>query len=558
MPFGAMSASPIQTGQLGGDPDWWRGGVIYQIYPRSFVDLNGDGVGDLAGINSRLDHVAGLGVDAIWISPFFPSPMADFGYDVSDYRGVDPLFGTIQDFDNLLSSAHEKGLRVLLDLVLSHTSDQHSWFQESRVDRTNSRADWYVWADPKPDGTAPNNWLSIFGGPAWEWDTRRRQYYMHNFLAAQPDLNFHNPQVQEAMLNVARFWLERGVDGFRLDTANMYAHDPALTDNPPRSQPAVPGVPEQNPYAMQEPIHNINRPETLEFHERLRKLTDEFNATTLVGELGVVPDMYASLTEYTAPGRLHMAYSFDLLGGEFKAQFFRRTAERMSRRAGECWPSWALSNHDVARAISRWRLGSNAQTAAPLLMAILCSLRGTPCIYQGEELGLTEATIPYELLQDPYGKRFWPEYQGRDGCRTPMPWASGAAHYGFSDATPWLPSAPEHGPLSVNDQDMNEGSVLNRVRRFLRWRGGFDQLRKGDIRFLDADPDVLAFLRQGAEADMLCLFNISDRQRSFETGEFTSVAPLTGHGFSGELLGLGVILPPFEAFFGTVPPQTWG
>jgi alpha-glucosidase len=545
----APAEQPTQR-QLGGDPDWWRGGVIYQIYPRSFLDLNGDGIGDLAGIAARLDYVAGLGVDAIWISPFFTSPMLDFGYDVANYRDVDPMFGKLEDFDALLEGAHRRRLRVILDLVLSHTSDKHPWFQESRVSRDNPRADWYVWADPRPDGSAPTNWLSIFGGPAWEWDTRRRQYYMHNFLAQQPDLNFHNPDVQQAMLDVARFWLDRGVDGFRLDTANMYFHDKELRDNPPVAPGmVVNGIPAQNPYGMQETRFNINRPENLAFMERLRALMDEYEATTTVGEVGAVVDMRKALEDYTAGSkRLHMAYSFDYLTNEYSAGHIRRVAEKMAK-AVDCWPSWAFSNHDNERVVSRWGLGADAERAGPMLVALLTSLRGTPCLYQGEELALTEAVVPFEMLRDPYGIRFWPDFKGRDGCRTPMPWSASAIHAGFSDATPWLPVPPDHVDRAVSEQDHEPGSPLNRVRAFLRWRREQTALLKGDVDFHDAPEPVVAFTRQTGDMRMLCVFNMGRAAASFDTGGFGPIGPLGGHGFGGRLEGAGVALQPYDAFF---------
>ncbi len=543
--------------QLGGDADWWRGGVIYQIYPRSFLDMNGDGIGDLAGISARLDYIAGLGVDAIWISPFFTSPMADFGYDVSNYRDVDPMFGKLEDFDALLEGAHKRGVRVMLDLVLSHTSDKHPWFQESRFDRHNPRNDWYVWADPKPDGTPPTNWLSIFGGSAWEWDSRRRQYYLHNFLTSQPDLNFHNPAVQDAMLDVARFWLERGVDGFRLDTVNMYFHDAELRDNPPIGQGAlVNGMPEQNPYSMQNPIYNITRPENLKFMERLRAVMDAYPATTTVGEIGCVTDMYGTLAEYTRGSeRLHMAYSFDYMSATFSAAHIRRVSEKMAAQEYS-WPSWAFSNHDVERVISRWGLSQNAEAAGPLLLALLTSLRGSPCVYQGEELALTEAVVPYELLKDPYGIRFWPDFKGRDGCRTPMPWNAAASHGGFTEGQPWLPLPPDHVERAVSVQDAAPLSPLNRARAFLHWRRDQTALIKGEIAFHDAPDPVVAFTRTHDDRRMLCVFNLGAAPASFDVGGFDTagfgpLSPLDGHGFGGALAGAVVALDAFDAFFAT-------
>ncbi|MBA5776038.1 alpha-glucosidase [Stappia sp. F7233] len=536
------------------DPDWWRGAVIYQIYPRSFADSNGDGIGDLPGIADRLDHIAGLGVDAIWLSPFYVSPMEDFGYDVADYRDVDPMFGSLADFDRLISEAHARGLKVLIDLVISHTSDRHEWFAESRANRGNPRADWYVWADPKADGTPPNNWLSVFGGSAWEWDTRRRQYYLHNFLKSQPDLNFHNAEVQDAVLDVARFWLERGVDGFRLDTVNFYFHDKELKDNPPLSPGGiVTGMTLANPYSFQDHIHDKTQPENLAFLERLRALCDEYPAITLVGEIGSDHNPPATMAAYTkGRRRLHMAYTFDLLSETFSAAFIRRTVEDFEASVGTGWPSWSLSNHDVPRVISRWNLEADAERAAPLLVAMVTSLRGTPCLYQGEELGLTEADVPFEMLQDPYGRQFWPDYKGRDGCRTPMPWRADVPHAGFSAANPWLPVSADHARRSVGEQEHDPASALSRVRRFLAWRSGHEALKKGTIRFLDMPEPVLAFLREAGAERMLCAFNLGAEPVSAVLPAGLRPEGIEGHGFAGEAEGGSLRLAGYDALFARV------
>lgn len=532
--------------QLGGDNDWWKGAVIYQIYPRSYKDTNGDGVGDLPGIVQKLDYIAGLGVDAIWISPFFTSPMKDFGYDVSDYQDVDPLFGTLDDFKQLLSKAHSLGVRVLIDLVLSHTSDRHPWFIESRSSRTNDKADWYVWAEPKLDGTPPTNWFSIFGGSAWEWDTRRRQYFLHNFLTSQPDLNFHNPQVQDALLDVVRFWLDLGVDGFRLDTVNMYVHDQQLRDNPPIGNKRVNGIDESNPYALQEPLYNITRPENLQFLERFRQVLDQYPAVTSVGELGAVTDMYTRIAEYTEQGkRIHMAYSFDFMTKEFSAAHIRRVVEKMEAMQGG-WSCWAFSNHDIARAVTRWGVGHQA---APLLTAILTSLRGSSCFYEGEELGLPEAEIAYEDVQDPFGIRFWPEFKGRDGCRTPIPWNGTEANAGFTDAgvKPWLPIPEQHKALAV-DQQQQSHAVLQRIQTFLHWRHQQSALISGDNRFLDAAEPFLVLMRD----DLCCIFNLSNAPQTYTLPANLSLQTVSGHGFSGVLANNKVTLQPYDAFFAKV------
>ena len=370
--------------------DWWRGAIIYQIYPRSFADSNSDGVGDLPGITDKLDYVASLGVDGIWISPFFTSPMADFGYDVSDYRDIDPLFGTLADFDKLVEKAHSLGLKIIIDQVLSHSSDQHAWFKESRSSRDNPKADWYVWADPRPDGTPPNNWLSIFGGSAWEWDSKRQQYYLHHFLSSQPDINFHNTEVRKELLDVMEFWLKRGVDGFRLDAVNFFYNDKDLRDNPANDGPAPNNVPASNPYARQKHIYDITQPENLTYMEEIRALMDRYGATTTVGEIGD-DNPLKTMAEYTEGGnRLHMVYSFDLLADTFSPAFIRDTVETLNNNIGDGWPCWAFSNHDVTRAVTRWEKDAPAELhdeRAKLLLVLLTTLKGSVCLYQGEELG---------------------------------------------------------------------------------------------------------------------------------------------------------------------------
>ncbi|MEE7545679.1 alpha-glucosidase [Xanthomonas sp. Kuri4-1] len=489
---------------------WWRGAVIYQIYPRSFLDADGDGVGDLPGIVERLDYVAELGVDAIWISPFFRSPMADFGYDIADYRAVDPLFGTLEDFDRLLAKAHALGLRVMIDQVLSHTSVEHAWFLESRQSRDNPKADWYVWADPREDGTPPNNWLSLFGGGAWQWEPRREQYYLHNFLSAQPDLNFHNPQVQQATLDNVRFWLDRGVDGFRLDAINFCFHDRQLRDNPPKpaDRRVGRGFSADNPYAYQYHHYNNTQPENLAFLERLRTLLDGYPGATSLGEISS-EDSLATTAEYTSRGRLHMGYSFELLVDDFSAGYVRETVSRLEAAMTEGWPCWAVSNHDVARAVTRWGGSPASPTLARLLVAMLCSLRGSICLYQGEELGLGEAEVPYEALQDPYGIAFWPTFKGRDGCRTPLPWTDEAPATGFTKGMPWLPVPAEHRALAVSRQLADPQSVLHAFRAFLAWRRTQPALMRGDIAFHPTDEPVLLFERSSGTERLLMGFNLS-------------------------------------------------
>lgn len=501
-----MSTSPIilpATGQ-----PWWRGATIYQIYPRSFADSNGDGIGDLPGITARLDHVARLGVDAIWLSPFFRSPMRDFGYDVADYCDVDPIFGTLADFDALVARAHRLGLKVIIDQVYSHTSDQHRWFADSRSGRDADKADWYVWADPRPDGTPPSNWQSVFGGPAWTWDARRGQYYLHNFLSSQPDLNCHNPEVQAALLGVARFWLDRGVDGFRLDALNFMMHDPALTDNPPAPDH---GRPRTRPFDFQQHLHNQSHADIPAFIERLRAVIDDYPDRFTVAEVGG-PDPDPEMKAFTAGDRrLNSAYSFDFLYADrLTPTLVADAVSRWPDRPGLGWPSWAFSNHDAPRCISRWVAPEGREGFARLALLLLMCLRGNPILYQGEELGLTQVEIGFADLRDPEAIANWPLTLSRDGARTPMPWAAEAPGLGFSTARPWLPLGPDHAPLAVDRQDADPGSLLNLARRLIRFRAAQPALRWGDLDVLRADERVLVIARRHETARLTCLFNLSD------------------------------------------------
>jgi alpha-glucosidase len=488
--------------------DWWKSAVIYQIYPRSFQDSSGSGVGDLKGITQRLDHVAALGVDAIWLSPFFTSPMKDMGYDVSDYTDVDPTFGTLEDFDALVARAHDLGLKVIIDQVLSHTSDLHPWFVESRTSKTNPKSDWYVWADPNPDGTPPNNWPSVFGGPAWEWEPRRRQYYLHNFLIEQPDLNFHNPDVQDALLAAMRFWLDRGVDGFRLDTVNFYVHDKDLRSNPPAEMPD--GLP-VNTYEMQEHMFSKNQPENIAFLKRMRALTDEYPDRAMVGEVGESHRPIEIMGEYTkGEDRLHMAYSFEMLSPNFSPAHFRSRIENFFEGAPDGWPCWSFSNHDVQRHVSRWADHSaDSDALAKQSIAMLASFEGTLGIYQGEELGQTETELVYEELTDPPALRFWPEERGRDGCRTPMVWETEAENAGFSDAKTWLPVKPPQAERAVDAQASRNDSVLQFYKEVIAYRKSSQALTRGRTEFLDVDDPVLALRRHTDGETLTCVFNLS-------------------------------------------------
>jgi alpha-glucosidase len=515
--------------------EWWRGAVIYQIYPRSFQDTTGDGSGDLRGITARLGYLADLGVDAIWLSPIFTSPMADMGYDVADYTDIDPRFGTLADFDAMLARAHELGLKVMIDQVLSHSSSEHPFFRESRRSRDNPKADWYVWADAKLDGSPPNNWLSIFGGGAWQWEPRRHQYYLHNFLVQQPDWNFHNPEVQDWLLSTMRFWLERGVDGFRLDTANYYFHDKLLRDDPADFRRK--DKPDWNPYYMQYHLFSKNQPENLAFLERMRALLDEFHARAMVGEMGESHHAIAMMGEYTTGRRLHKAYSFEMLSDTFSAAHFRGQVEEFFAGAPGGWPTWAFSNHDVVRHLTRWAgHGASQDALAKLCGALLMSLQGSICVYQGEELGQTETDLEYHELDDPQGKVFWPENKGRDGCRTPMVWDAAELNAGFSTGKPWLPVKPPQAARHVAGQLGREGSVLESYRRMLALRRKSPALRTGATAFFDTSDPVLAFARGG---EMLCVFNLSAGERAVEVSGAGATAIAEAAARDGDVLRLG-------------------
>jgi alpha-glucosidase len=538
------------------DKDWWRGAVIYQIYPRSYQDHNGDGVGDLVGITERLDYVAQLGVDAIWLSPFFTSPMKDFGYDVSNYRDVDPVFGSLGDFDRLIEKAHALGLKVIIDQVISHSSDKHPWFQESRSSRTNERHDWYVWADPNPDGTPPNNWLSIFGGSAWTWDSRRMQYYMHNFLVSQPDLNFHNPKVQDAVLSDMRFWLDRGVDGFRLDTVNFYFCSLGLESNPvvkPEDFNAS-TAPAVNPYNFQEHLYDKSQPENLEFLKRLRALMDEYPGRTTVGEIGDSQHQLEVMAQYTSgTDKLHMAYTFDYLGGAFDAGHFRKSIDLTEKDAPDGWICLAFSNHDVVRHVSRWAAHANKDAFARLTATMLLTMRGSVCLYQGEELGLTEAELAFEDLVDPYGIEFWPEFKGRDGCRTPMVWQANAPMGGFTTAQrAWLPVPADHLLKAPDVQEKQNDSLLHHYRATLSFRKQHPALIKGAIATLDAPDGVLLFTREAAGEKLLCAYNMSENVVTVPLPSGLVVRSAGAPGSVDEPVNNTLTLPAFGSFVGTI------
>ncbi len=532
-----------------GDPgsEWWRGAVIYQVYPRSFADTDGDGVGDLPGITARLDHIASLGVDGVWLSPFFASPMKDFGYDVADYCDVDPVFGTLDDFDGLIARARDLGLKIIIDLVFAHTSDQHAWFAESRRSRTGAKADWYVWADPKPDGSPPSNWQSVFAGPAWTWDARRGQYYMHNFLPEQPQLNLHRAEVQDALLDVARFWLERGVDGFRLDAINFAMHDPALTDNPP----LPPGGKRTRPFDFQDKLHNQSQPGIVDFLIRLRALTDSCGGAFTVAE--VVGDRAdAEMKAFTAgEDRLNSAYGFlYLYAPSLRAALVREGAAAWDDREGQGWPSWTFSNHDAPRAVSRWAESRDPRALAEMAMLLLMTLRGNAFIYQGEELALPQADVPFGRLVDPEAIANWPETLGRDGARTPIPWSADQPFAGFSTTEPWLPLDVRHPALSVDRQERDPGSMLQATRRLVALRKAHPALARGGMRLLDSSDEVLCFERLLGDERLICVFNLGHDGAPWRPPEgFTAIEQVNMDAAAPGLLPpmAGLVLAPKDA-----------
>ena len=472
---------------------WWKGAVIYQIYPRSFRDSNGDGIGDLPGITEQLPHVASLGVDCIWISPFFKSPMKDFGYDVSDYCDVDPIFGTLKDFDALVARAHELGLKVLIDQVYSHTSDEHAWFKESRSSRENPKSDWYVWADAKPDGSPPSNWQSVFGGPAWTWDARRGQYYLHNFLNSQPQFNLHNEEAQQAVLDVMRFWLDRGVDGYRIDALNFAMHDPELRDNPP-----APATDKQRtrPFDFQLKKFNQGHADIPPFIERIRALTDEYDGIFTVAEVGGDDAMREMRLFTEGENHLNSAYSFNFLYAEkLTAQLVCRSLNEWPDEVGVGWPSWAFENHDAPRALSRWCEPQDREAFARLKTLLLMSLRGNAILYYGEELGLTQVDIPFDQLHDPEAIANWPLTLSRDGARTPMPWKTCSCS-GFGSEKPWLPVGEDNRKRTVEAQEEDPDSLLAFTRDAIALRKANPAMHHGKVTTCEHDGHLMLLRRE--------------------------------------------------------------
>ncbi len=517
---------------------WWRDGIIYQIYPRSFSDSNQDGLGDLPGIVSRLDYLAELGVDAIWLSPFYPTPDKDFGYDISDHCAVDPRFGSLEDFDLLVEEAHRRNLRVILDLVLNHTSDQHIWFQESRQNQSNPRADWYLWQEH-----IPNNWQSVFGGRAWTFDPKRKQFYYHMFLAEQPDVNWRNPLVRQAQLDVVRFWLERGVDGFRLDVFNVYYKDEKL-----RSNPIALGL---RAFERQKHIYDTDQPEMIPLLQELRNILDLYPERYAVGEtfLGS-PEKIA---RYCGDDRLHAAFDFSFLESPAKPVKWIKAIQNWEELwlDHHIWPNYVLSNHDNPRTATRYAKGEDDRLLKVLMMLLL-TLRGTPFLYYGDEIGMRDVPLRRAEILDPPGKKYWPIYKGRDGCRAPMQWDD-SPYGGFSKVKPWLPIHPDYPRRNVRTQQANPDSLLNFTKRLIAVRRENRALQQGDFKLLTPQPsNILAYQRDFKDETYLVILNFSAQKQSFELPSQAVEADCkivhTTHpqrkDFKG---GRSVMLNPFEA-----------
>jgi len=506
---------------------WWQRGVIYQIYPRSFKDTTGNGIGDLRGIIEKLDYLndgaqASLGVDAIWLSPFYPSPMADFGYDVADYCDVDPLFGDLATFDRLVAEAHRRGIKVIIDYVPNHSSDQHPWFIESRSSRDNPKRDWYIWRDPKPvpspsergepEGGPPNNWGSYFGGPAWTLDEATGQYYLHQFVKEQPELNWRNPEVRAAMMDVLRFWLERGVDGFRMDVVGLLIKDAELRDNPPNPG-ADPNLPPNDLAGRLLQVYNQDQDEIHEIIRDFRRLLDEYGDRCGIGEIWFeLPRWikYYGAGSTGSPGNgLHLPFNFRLMRQPWQARAMRRSVDELEAALPPfAWPNYVLGSHDAHRLASRFGGQAQARLAAMMLL----TLRGTPTLYYGDELGLEDGIIPPEKIQDPQGVNLGAE-RTRDVCRTPMQWDAGT-NAGFSAVEPWLPVSADCGTRNVAAQSADPTSILNLYRRLLRYRRGSPALYGGDYRALDAgDDDCFVYLRTAGDERRLIALNFSADQR---------------------------------------------
>ncbi len=527
------------------DSPWWKTAVIYQIAVPSFADSNGDGRGDLRGILGKLDYLndgteRSLGVDAIWLTPVNTSPLRDFGYDVADYRAIDPRFGTMADFEELINACHARGMRVIMDLVLNHTSDQHPWFAESRSSREHPRRDWYVWRDGRAPGKPPNDWLAVVEGSAWALDELSGQYYYHAFLPFQPDLNWRNPEVRREMLDVAAYWLGKGVDGFRLDLINFLYEDPQLRDNPLRF-----GV---RPYLAQRHLHDFSQPESLEVAQDLRRLADSLGERTLMGE--VCTDTPEDCVAYLGDGtnRLHLSFYLDFIRQRWSASGFRGAVGWLEEHlpAGG-WPCYYLDNHDLQRSLTRLGTRGAEDARARVAAAMLLTLRGTPIVYYGQELGMVQSRVPRQALDDPVGVRFWPLRVGRDGSRTPMQWSAGP-NAGFTTGTPWLPVDRSFTTRNVETEQAEPGSLLSWYKSLLHLRRRTPALRDGDYRMIEGAPSaVYAYVRQAGNERVAVLLNFAARAATVPLPSTGWWCLLSTHTAVGTHPGAYVVLQPYEA-----------
>jgi alpha-glucosidase len=534
--------------------EWWRGATIYHVYLPSFSDSNGDGIGDLKGLAQHLDHIASLGVDAIWISPFYVSPMEDWGYDVADYREVDPRFGTGADVDALVEQIHRAGMRVIIDQVWSHTAAAHPWFEESQRSRDNPKHDWYIWANPNPEGGPPNNWLSVFGGSAWQWSPARRQYYLHHFLTSQPKLNLRNEAVLAQHFANAAFWLDRGVDGFRLDAVDFMLHDEELRDNPSQSAPGS-EMP-WNPFRLQRHVYDMCHADGVRLMQQIRDFMDRYPHATTIGEISSEVGALARIANLTGTTKLHTAYTLGAMKTAFSATTLRQILRETISLHRTGWLCWAFSNHDVQRVATRWNpRGANAAAFSRLEKALLLTLPGSVSLYQGEELGLPEAEIPFAAIRDPFGQHFYPVYSGRDGARTPMPWIADAPNAGFSTAREtWLPVDPRHAALAVDRQEKDPESSLAAARRLIAWRKRHPALIRGEVDIIELPDPILAFRRHLSGEAMVAVFNLSDQPVSIDATCLPSFCPTAELPFVTPIEGTALRLPPFGFSLGPARP----
>lgn len=529
---------------------WWKGAIVYHVYPRSFCDSDGDGVGDLAGVKSKLDYISALGVDAVWLSPIHPSPNKDFGYDVSDFEAVAAEMGGFAAFEALTAEMRALDIKLILDEVLAHTSDRHAWFAESLRGEKSDKSDWYVWVDPKDDGTPPNNWLSVFGGPAWSYHPARRKYYFHKFLKSQPKLNWRNPEARAAALDVLRFWLDKGVDGFRLDVANSFLHDDKLRDNPP----IPPNMRGKAHWAhapnMQRRLYDSNLPDNRKCLDEVRAVAGAYEDRFVFGEFSEEPNLIGEFVGETHG--LQSGYTFTFLDDHsFTPQIFAAYYRFLKERP-HVWPCVTFSNHDVMRTVTRYGGGKRDDALAKCALTLLFSLKGTVLLYQGEELGLGAGDIAQDQVKDPVGELYFPYSKGRDPSRTPMPWLTDAPNAGFSTGKPWLPVDELHAQRAVNVQEGEPDSVLNFTRQLIAARKEIPALITGDIEIVEAGEQVLAFKRILPEQTLLCVFNLSREPAVFAMPGQSQVSPFEfgpgGWGFGGG----GLTLKPLSVFIGQI------